>query len=103
MKKWPSLKCCYSPGRMIYLLGSRRRRCCWAQKYVPMMGSKLLGPKKAKKLRIIAYLNQLSYEHNYDIRVLVAHPLLLFQVACICCRNAYTRVHDAFLRVLVSP
>ena len=32
--------------RRICLLGSRRRRCCWAQTYVPIMGSKLLGPNK---------------------------------------------------------
>ena len=38
---------------------------------------------------------------NYEIRILAANPRLEFQVECICCRNAYARDIDAFLRVVL--
>ena len=59
------------------LVGTRRRRCCWAPNHVPMMGtstsidsnSNLLGPAKvqkwANKLRIrVAYLRQPFYSQE---------------------------------------
>ena len=44
---------------MIYLFRSRRRRCHARENYGPIMGSKLLGPKKAKKkgLKSSRFLN----------------------------------------------
>ena len=49
MKKWPALRrrLLFS-RRMTYLLGSRRRRCCPPQNYVPMIVGRYWAQKSAK-------------------------------------------------------
>ena len=111
MRKWPSLEDCCSPGRWrMCLSASRRRRCCWAKTYVPMMGSKVLGPTKCKNRLKGSGLSYQVYNRGRQLyinkkrRILIANTSLKFRVVCICCRNVYARVPvDAFLSVLQSP
>ena len=61
-----------------FSINSSRRRCCGRKKSNPIMGSKLMDPKKCKKkaqkLSILEELLQLFY--SYEVRILDANPLL---------------------------
>ena len=65
----------------------------WAQKR-SKMGEKALN--YCKNVHLVFW--------DFEIRILVENPLRYFQVACVCCGNAYARVLDEmYLRVPASP
>ena len=85
--------CCFT-RRMMQLSSAHTRKVCRPTYFIPVRGSELLSPKRAKKGGktldwTLVYLHQFS--RDFEIRVSAVNPLLYFQVVCTCCRNAYAR------------
>ena len=63
--------------RMIYLFGGRRRRSCWEEHYVPMMGSTLLVPKRCKNGQQNSGCSHICVNHStttkYGLWVQIPH------------------------------